>query len=121
MMLLSKHELCVLSKRPKLAQFIFNGCAAGQLSHWAEALDESRYRPEGEEVPPDAEEEYRRRDMREEIQPLFFHPLDPALPEGVREAYERMLPQADEGTAAAADDDESKVPTTGHDVIMGDV
>ena len=39
MMLLTKHEICVLSKRPKLKQFIFNdSCANGELSHWADTL-----------------------------------------------------------------------------------
>lgn len=72
MMLLSKHEVNVLARRPKLKQFIFDHCTGEVLGNSANTLDEARRQLEQRQrqieasdhkEEPDAEEEYRSRDI----------------------------------------------------------
>lgn len=101
LILLTKHEVSVLSRRPMLKQFIFQhddvrdwsnylGGVRWDLKYKASQLNRCN---EAHEMDP--EEEYRYRDMRLEIQPADnnHRQLDPSLPRWhpVRRAYEEMI------------------------------
>ena len=119
MMLLSKHEVAVLSRRPKLKQFIFEERGPGwkSLYKWADRIHEKRWNLRIEHGYKDPEEEqqvYCERDVMKEIE--LVDPtvqLDPSLSENARMAYEEVLANRfhqDEDAAHAASSVEASLP-----------